>query len=385
MKPIFISFAASAMLAAVALAQPQYTVTDLGTLGGTSSNGYGPNAAGWVAGNSNLVPNGPQHAFLWFGFGHLFDLGTLGGSECPTCNSVAYWPNLFAEAAITSETSKTDPNGEDFCGYGTHRQCLAAIWRYGFMTALPTLPGGNNAIALNLNDQGQAIGFSENGTPDATCITGGTPFQALRFEAVMWGPNGQIRELPPLPGDTVGFAVGANDAGQVVGASGLCSNTSQISFASPHAVLWGRDGTPTDLGHLPGTPTGASNLATSVNSQGQVVGTALAKDGTSHAFLWTKETGMQDYGAFPGAFVTVPPPVNTINNRGQMVGLAISPTGETALIWQGKVPVALNTLIPKNSGWYLQCAQGINDAGAITGFGLINGEVHAFLATPTRY
>lgn len=92
---------------------------------------------------------------------------------------------------------------------------------------------------------------------------------------------------------------------------------------------------------------------------------------------------MQDYGAFPGAVVTVPPPVNTINNKGEMVGLAISMTGaETALIWQGKVPMALNNFIPANSGWYLQCAQGINDEGEITGFGLINGEVHAFLATP---
>jgi probable HAF family extracellular repeat protein len=399
MKSILTSIAAGSLLAGLAMAQqprpyspqPRYTVTDLGTLGGTSSNAYGPNVVGWVAGNSNLVLNGPQHAFLWYGFGQLHDLGTLGGSNCPTCNSVAYWPNAFGEAAITSETSKTDPNGEDFCGYGTHHQCLGAIWRSGFMTALPTLPGGNNASAYGLNDQGQAIGYSENGTRDATCVTAaelqpgpsGTPFQVLRFEAVTWGPNGEIQELHPLLGDTVGYALGVNNSGQVVGGSGLCSNTSEVTVASPHAVLWERDGSPTDLGHLEGTAPGVYNMATSVNSQGEVVGAAQSKDGTIHAFLWTRETGMQDYGAYGGAIVTVPPLVNTINNRGQIVGLAISMTGvETALIWQGKTPVALNTLIPKNSGWYLQCAQGINDAGEISGFGLINGEVHAFLATP---
>jgi hypothetical protein len=113
MKLIVNLIAASSLLGAVAIAQPQpfppqprYTVTDLGTLGGTNSNAYGPNVAGWVAGNSNLVLNGPQHAFLWYGYGRLFDLSTLDGSKCPTCNSVAYWPNAFGEAAITSETSE---------------------------------------------------------------------------------------------------------------------------------------------------------------------------------------------------------------------------------------------------------------------------------------
>ena len=42
----------------------------------------------------------------------------------------------------------------------------------------------------------------------------------------MWGPNGEIRELRPYGSDTVGFAFGINEKGQVVGSSGICSNTS---------------------------------------------------------------------------------------------------------------------------------------------------------------
>jgi len=42
----------------------------------------------------------------------------------------------------------------------------------------------------------------------------------------------------------------------------------------------------------------------------------------------------------------------------------------------------LNTLIPANSGWYLQTASSVNDAREIVGWGLIGGNVHAFLATP---
>jgi probable HAF family extracellular repeat protein len=48
----------------------------------------------------------------------------------------------------------------------------------------------------------------------------------------------------------------------------------------------------------------------------------------------------------------------------------------------GILPVNLNNFIPKGSPWYLQAASSVNDLGEIVGYGLINGEVHAFLATP---
>src|ERR1019366_3249925 len=161
MKPIFTSIAASGLLAALAIAQPapHYTVTDLGTLGGpgTNSSAFQMNNAGWVGGSSNLTAGGPQHAFLWFGHGPLTDLGTLEGAACPGCNSGADGPNARGEAAIGSETSNPDPNGEDFCAWGTQRQCLGAIWRNGALRALPTLLGGNkgNANAFGLNNRGE--------------------------------------------------------------------------------------------------------------------------------------------------------------------------------------------------------------------------------------
>jgi uncharacterized membrane protein len=396
MKSILPLFAASALLAGLAVAQPQYAVTDLGTLGGagTSSNAFGINFFGWTAGSSNLTANGPQRAFTGTGFGPLIDLGTLGGQKCTTCNSAANGLNLFGETAVGSETGNMDPNGEDFCAYGTHHQCLAAIGGFVALRALPALSGGNNANAIDVNDLGQAVGLAENGTRDATCVSGGTAFQVLRFEAARWGLDGRIQELNPLSGDTVGFSVGINDSGQAVGASGLCSNTAFLTpfgpFA-PHAVLWDSNGSPTDLGHLPGTPAGIYNIATSLNDRGDVVGFACVGADTNPAtcpedtFLWTKETGMQDLGRFPGAIATGPPCCHTINNNGVIVGLSVDASfNERAIIWLNKVPVDLNTLIPKNSGWYLVCAQGINDAGEIVGFGTINGSTHAFLAKP-RY
>jgi len=393
------------------LAQPHYTVLDLGTLGGNSSSAFDMNDRGWVAGSANLVAGGPQHAFLWYGAGPLKDLGTLGPPDfpaCPTCNSGVDGPNLFGEAAGSSETSTYfGATGEDFCEFGTHHQCLPVIWKSGVLEALPTLVGGSsNGSGFGLNNLGQVVGFAENGiigdsTDPADCSIGGTPFQKSQFEAVLWEPNGQLRKLRPLKGDTVGFAFGNNDTGQVVGATGTCSTTAIPPNPNGlHAVLWEPDGSPIDLGSLGGT---SSNVASSINERGEVVGTSQSsKDNNIHAFLWTESTGMQDYGTFPGAIATVPACCQTINNNGEIVGFSIDPLGNArALVWQDKTPMDLNNFIPQNSPLYLQQSLTVNDAGEIAGVAIVKSscpaatppnwqvnqsvctEFHAFLATPT--
>jgi probable HAF family extracellular repeat protein len=379
-------FAALAMQAQIMAQQEHkrehfshYRVKDLGTLaGGTLSQAFGMNNRGHVGGAAT-VSNGNLHAFLWTKHTGMQDLGTLGGP-----NSEAGPVNQSDEVAILSETFHKDLNNEDFCGFGTHLQCLGAIWENGVLTSLPTLAGPNaNAQAYDLNNRGQVVGLSEIERKDKKgCLT---PFQVFDFEAVIWEPNGEIRELPPLrsKGDTVGFAFGINEHGQAVGTSGLCSNTSvppSPPTNAPHAVLWESDGSPKDLGTLGGT---MGNVATSINNRGEVVGTSQSKDGTLHPFLWTKETGIQDLGAFPGAVATVAPCCNTINNKGEVVGFSIDAHSSfRALVWHDKRPIDLNRLIPKGSPWYLQAAESINDAGEITGYGTIQGETHAFLAIP---
>lgn len=361
----------------------RYTVTDLGTLpGGTASYAFDLNNAGWVAGSSTLTPEGVnQHAVLWYG-GQLTDLGTLGGP-----NSEADGPNASLESAIISETSLTDPFGEDFCGFGDHLQCLAAVWRpyhrnplSGMLTALLPLPGGNNSQAYGINNRGQVVGFAENHTPDPTCIT---PFQVRRFEAVIWDRSDKIHQLQPLrvEGDTVGFAFGINDNGQAVGASGKCSDTSlpPIAPAAPHAVLWERDGSPRNLGNLGGT---VNNIASSINNQSDVVGGSSSTDGNIHAFLWTRRTGMQDLGTLPGDFLSVAPCCDTINDRREVVGFSIGDMGPRAFLWRNGVMTDLNDIAP-GSPLYLLFASAINSRGQIAGIGATStGEIHAFLATP---
>ena len=69
------------VLGAPANAQAQrYSVTDLGTLGGGTSKGYGINASGQVTGEA-VTAGGVFHAFLYTPGSGITDLGTLGGGS----------------------------------------------------------------------------------------------------------------------------------------------------------------------------------------------------------------------------------------------------------------------------------------------------------------
>src|ERR1700751_5514441 len=296
----------------------RYTVIDLGTLGGTYSFAWGLSNTGQVAGGSatpTQTDRLSQTAFLW-DRGQITDLGTLGGFNTGL-NSEAGGPNARGESAVISETFLTDPNGEDVCGFGTHRQCRGAIWKDGVMTPLSTL-GGNNSEALWLNNRGQVVGFAENTHEEANCAT---PGQRLRFKAVIWQPNGEIRKLHPLHGDTVGFAWGINDNGEAGGTPGLCSNPSiPPAFVSgPHAIRWDKEGSP----HLIPGLAHINDIATAINNRGDVAVASQLSDGTFRSFLWTRETGTHDIGGLPGSIQTVVPCCHTMNDRVEITGFAI--------------------------------------------------------------
>ncbi len=331
-----------------------------------------------IAGVSD-VPGGSQHAMLWQ-FGQMIDLAArgLGGP-----NSFAGGLNDSGAAVGVAETSDSDP--EDFCAYGTGLRCVPFLWQNGIMNQLPTLGGANGGVSA-INKSGAIAGLAQTAARDASC-----PAPLFHdYEAVVWGPApGQIRELRPLPGDTVGVAFWINDRGQVAGTSGTCANTLPNGvIVGPHAVLWDSDGTPIDLGNLGGSVdvslVAVGTRAIYINNTGEVVGgAALAGNKTAHAFLWTRDAGMKDLGVLPGDDNSGG---LAINDRGEVVGVSNDTQGNgRAFIWRNGLMTDLNAHAPSDSPLYLVFASGINDRGEIVGFGATQtGDIHAFLATPNN-
>ena len=355
----------------------RYTVTDLGTLpGGNFSQPFFINRYGLVSGSSSLA-DGTQHATLWLD-GLKGDIGApgLGGP-----NSIAFGDNERFQSAGEAETSIPDPNGEDFCGFGTHLRCLPFLWQDAGMIQLPTL-GGNNGAANAISNRGEVAGFAENSTPDTSCLAP----QVLQFKPVFW-EKGVIHSLPTVGGDPDGVAYNINDSGEVVGASGTCTTFNPNflnNLLAVHALLW-ENGKATDLGNLGGqTGQAGGNAAYSANNRGEVVGGSdLPGDTAFHAFLWTRKTGMQDLGALSGDAAS-----NgiSINDGGSVVGVSLDANfNPRAFLWEKGVMTDLNTLVAGDAPLYLLTGCSINSRGEITGLGLTStGEIHTYLATPTH-
>jgi probable HAF family extracellular repeat protein len=395
-KATFI-FAASLLLSLVAALplgaqQPrrgEYRVVQLGTLGGSSSSGNSLNNAGWAMGSANQSGNTTEHAVVWAG-GFQLDLGTLGGP-----NSDVSWPvkNDFGIVAGWAEKEAMNPLGESWSCTAFNptstpdgHVCTGFVWRFGFMTALPTL-GGYNGFAAGVNEQGQIAGWAENSVHDSTC----SGSQVLQFKPVVYGPDpNRIEELPTYPGDPDGAATAINAQGQVVGISGIC-DVAVGALTAKHALLW-QNGNVVNLGSLGGV---GWNTPMAINSRGDIVGFSDLTGDTStgqlvanfHAFIWTKQSGkMVDLGTLAGDNVSE---ALDVNDQDQVVGVSF-PSAH-AFIWQNGKMQDLNSFIPSDSPLVLITASGINDSGVITGqacviadggcpFGI---DTPAFLAIPT--
>ena len=372
-----------ALAAPVGLAaQTNYNVVELGELGGTAGSANGINNRGWITGADNLAGDATSVATLWV-HGSTISLGTLDGGP----NSAVAWPVKNNHGVIVgiSELPDADPLGENFscwpffaAAVPTGHICKGFRWQNGTMTALPPFPGGYSSYATGVNNRGQIVGWAENGVHDPTCDPA---FQILQFRAAIWEPNGEMRELPPLPGDSTSAATAINDRGQVVGISGDCG-IAVGSVSAKHAVLW-EHGVPIDLGNIGGD---SWNTPTAINNHGTIVGFANTLPGTARtyeAFIWTKARGMKSLGKIPGDLRST---ANGINEEGdKIVGLSRGgPYLFRAVLWQNRKLTDMNSLTVPGSP-FLLLAGDIDSEGHIVGeaFHPDTLEAPAYVATPT--
>lgn len=233
-------------------------VTDLGTLGGTSSSyssgysvGLAINNSGQVAGYSYVDSNYRTHAFITGANGvGMTDLGTLGGIESYATDindsgQVVGYSNPLHSGILHAFI--TGPNGVG-------------------MTDLGTL-GGYYSYATGINNSGQVTGFSTTAS-EAYYIAFITDANGTNMTSI--GTLGGIRS----------WATDINDSGQVVGWSTTATESS-------HPFLYS-DGVMIDLLQLaPVVAAGWDWLQPeAINNLGQIVGFGGSfNGGVTQAFL----------------------------------------------------------------------------------------------------
>ncbi len=339
-----------AAAAHTALADVQYSILDLGTLGGTRSEAYDINNSGRVVGFAKTAANLSQ-GFITAPSSAINPttdaIGVLPGGT----NSYAYGINASGVVAGYSQSSAGDRAFRYSGGTLTNLGTVAGAWSYGY----------------GINNSGHVVAGS------STKNGASPPTHAALFTATK---SYDLGSLAGVNADSWGQAI--NNGGAVTG----YSNVDAGGYYVDHPFVWtptapnGTSGTTTDIGTLGGT----YGYAWGINDGGQVVGGSyLANDLDYHAFKYSAGT-KTDLGTLGSSFSEA----YDVNLAGVAVGTSDAVPGTShAFVYLNGTMNDLNSLIAPGSGWTLQNARGINDFGKIVGYGMSpSGQVHAFLLTP---
>jgi probable HAF family extracellular repeat protein len=323
-------------LAPIAYAQ-QYTVTELGTLGGSSTSARGINSLGEITGDSNTAGNAAVHAFLYSN-GSMHDLGTLGGTT-------SHGAGINDLGQVTGDAYlKGDSSFHAF------------LYSSGSMQDLGTL-GGTWSYGSGINISGEVTG--------ATWLAGNAAISAFIYS------NGTMKNL-----DAPGGATNNVASGNGINASGVVTGSYSVVETVNHAFLYS-DGSIHNLGTLGG----ASSEGLAINTSNQVTGVSSNSANQTYAFLYSNGN-MTSLGGLGGGASQG----NAINDAGQIVGMFLSSSGDYhAFLYSNGTMIDLNDAIGSASSKYvLAYAQGINNSGQIIVNTTLDASVHniALLLTP---
>lgn len=346
-----------------ALTAQSYTVTDLGTFGGSQTLAFGIDEAGDVVGSANLTCEACySHAFLYKN-GKLRDLGALPGATVSAGYGIS---GGRGEGRIRATGySYTQPCVHSDCG-AVH----AFLYANGRMSDLGTLPSGMNSEGIAVNSSGQVTGWAEISNAQHTFF----------YQHAFLYSHGEMQDLGTLPGGSTSFGTAISDGwgrGENKGVRGVkVTGYSSTESGYDHAFLYS-GGNMQDLGTLPG---GRSSMGYAINRSGEVTGTSGTSGGDLHAFLYSRGA-MQDLGTLPGLANSSG---QGINDAGDIVGYCVNLFDQHAFLYKDGAMHDLQSMIPEDSGWVLEKANAINNDGQITGIGVHDGATRAFLLTPLR-
>jgi probable HAF family extracellular repeat protein len=294
-------------------------MTDIGTLGGATSNALGINDSGQVVGYSYLADNVTVHAFIWTAAGGMVDLGTdaAADSRAWAINSAG---NVVGDNDYVAGSNQTpfywSPSG-------------------GFVL-VGTSHGYNFAFGINDLDE----------------VTGqiyGTP----SVHAFIWSPTeGGPQQISQLAGGDASVGNAINNLHHITG-------TANIADGGYVAFVWNRSG---GMRQIAAIPNGTYTAGEAINDNDEIVGIGLDARGRSKGFYWSRATGMTLLPTLGGRQSAG----FGINNSGVFAGYASNSSEVThAVTWASNTsaPTDLGTL-PGGTNSY---ARAINSLGQVAG------------------
>jgi probable HAF family extracellular repeat protein len=227
--------------------------------------------------------------------------------------------------------------------------------------------GGGPSVVEWSTGHTVSLGVAGYGTAinSAGQVAGGYIRPDGQLHAFTWS-NGALVDLGTLGGSS-SSAYGINASGQTAGASMLAGGTFHAFFSN--------SGNLQDLGTLGG----ANSYGMALNEAGQVVGNAQTAAGYSTAFLWDGQQ-MKSLGTLGGTQSYA----YGVDSSGDVVGYSWTSDGVThGFVYSGGVMLDLNSLLEIGSGWTIDGAYGINDAGQILAQATHEGQRYAVELNPS--
>jgi len=336
-------------LSVATMAQPAYTIRELGACTPNGINDY----AG-VAGQCNAIATSWQNNVA-IGLGKLPN-GTYSLAQSVNSHAVAVGSGDAGDGRPRAELFRNgtvidiDPSaanayairineagviaGNALKGFGGCSNWVAAIW-----LETPTKPGNFQRTDLQPYPGGDGKVRCEwaTGSNEGLQVVGWVQNSLFGQMGAFWNNDAKhtLSLLQPLAGDWSSYAWGMNDLGQAVGES-------HPPFRS-RPVIWNNDGAHT-VAELPLLPGDNYGVAIAINNLDHVLGTS--------------------------AYV-VPGSMNVGPSR--------------FVVWRNGGVFDLQTLLDpiSGAGWTITGVSAINNLGQIAGVGSHNGQPMAFVLTPT--